>query len=151
MEKILLLISLFTLNTYAQIDFEQHIIVDSNPNLDGPFALASGDIDGDGDKDLFATSTNGDKVVWFKNLDGQGNFSEPIIISFTMNYPMGLSLADIDNDNDLDLIESLNTYSCEIIWRVPKLPDPLFSFQNRMLLLKWLKTSKSPSPSISAA
>ena len=108
MEKILLLISLFTLNTYAQIDFEQHIIVDSNPNLDGPFALASGDIDGDGDKDLFATSTNGDKVVWFKNLDGQGNFSEPIIISFTMNYPMGLSLADIDNDNDLDLIAISN-------------------------------------------
>tara|TARA_R100000306_G_scaffold62249_1_gene67911 strand:+ start:2575 stop:3984 length:1410 start_codon:yes stop_codon:yes gene_type:complete len=115
MKKALLLIPLFTLNTYAQIDFEPHIIVDSNPEVDGPFALASADIDNDGDKDLFATSTKGDKVVWFKNLDGQGNFSEPIVISSTMDYPMDLSIADIDNDNDLDLI-AISNNDHKIAW-----------------------------------
>ncbi|MDN3723835.1 T9SS type A sorting domain-containing protein [Aequorivita sp. SDUM287046] len=108
MKKILFLLSLISFNTYAQIDFEAHIIVDSNPVVDGPFALASGDIDGDGDKDLFATSTKGDKVVWFKNVDGQGNFSEPIVITSTMDYPMDLAIADIDNDGDLDLVAISN-------------------------------------------
>ena len=115
MKQILLLLALFSINTYAQIDLEPHIIVDSNPEVDGPYALTSADIDSDGDKDLFATSTKGDRVVWFKNLDGQGNFSEPIFISATMDYPMGLSIADIDNDNDLDLI-AISNNDHKIAW-----------------------------------
>ena len=88
MKKPILFIAAFLISfsINAQIDFEAHIIVDSHPNVKRPYALVSADIDGDGDKDLFATSTSGDKVVWFENLDGQGNFSEPIIICFGKNY-----------------------------------------------------------------
>lgn len=115
MKKILFLLTLISFNTYAQIDFEPHIIVESHPDIRNPFALASADIDGDGDKDLFASSTYYDKVVLFKNVDGQGNFSEPIIISAIMDYPMGLSLADIDNDNDMDLI-AISNNDHKIAW-----------------------------------
>src|SRR5690554_3742589 len=88
----------------AQIDFEPNIIVDSHPDIHGPLAIISGDIDGDGDVDIIATSSEGNKLVWFENLDGQGDFSEPKIISLEMNYPASIAVADIDGDGDLDIV-----------------------------------------------
>src|SRR5688572_23243794 len=106
----LLLLScvLLSISIRAQIDFEAHIVVDSHPDVSGPYKLIAADIDGDNDQDLFATSTNGDKIVWFKNTDGLGNFTEPIIIDSTMDYPMDLAIADVENDGDLDLIAISN-------------------------------------------
>lgn len=106
---------LFSFSIAAQIDFEPHIIVDSNPDVSGPFTLVSADIDGDGDKDIVATSTHGDKVVWFENLDGNGNFSEPKIITSNMDYPLDIAVADIDGDGDLDII-AVSTYDDKIAW-----------------------------------
>ena len=99
----------------AQIDFEAHIIVDAHPDVSGPFRLLSADIDGDGDKDLIATSIDGDNVVWFQNLDGQGNFSEPKILTSNMDYPLGIAVADIDADGDLDIIAASNN-DFKIAW-----------------------------------
>ena len=106
---------LFSLSINAQIDFEAHIIVDSHPDVSGPYTVVSADIDGDGDKDLVATSTLGNKVVWFENLDGQGNFSEPKIITSNMDYPLDIAVADIDGDGDLDVI-AVSTYDDKLAW-----------------------------------
>ncbi|HLW31395.1 MAG TPA: T9SS type A sorting domain-containing protein [Aequorivita sp.] len=114
--KLLFLSTLFcSFSIKAQIDFSPHIIVDSHPEVSGPYTLVAADIDGDGDLDLVATSTNGGKVVWFENLDGKGNFSDPKIINSDLEYPMDIAVADIDNDGHLDVI-AVSTFDNKIAW-----------------------------------
>lgn len=95
---------LFSFSISAQIDFEAHIIVDSHPDALGPFTLISADIDDDGDKDILTNAYNADKIIWFENLDGQGTFSEPRIITSNIDYPLDITVADINNDGNLDVI-----------------------------------------------
>ncbi len=106
---------IFSLTINAQIDFEAHIIVENHPDVLGPYTANSADIDGDGDKDVLATSSIGDKIVWFENSDGQGNFSTPKIISSSLGYPLYLEAADIDGDGDLDVV-SASTFGDVISW-----------------------------------
>src|SRR5690606_17601277 len=69
---------------------------------DGTIAVDSGDIDGDGKVDVLAAGRS--KIVWYKNLDGLGNFdSEQIIYLEQYAYSDTVYLSDIDNDGDLDV------------------------------------------------
>lgn len=106
---------LFSLSIHAQINFEPHIIIGSHPDIVVPYNLVSADIDGDGDKDIVATSTNGHKVVWFENLDGQGNFSAPKILQSNMINPLDIAVADIDGDGDLDVV-AVSMSDHKIVW-----------------------------------
>lgn len=112
---LLLTILLYSFSIHAQIDFEAHVIAESHPSLSGPYNLVSADLDGDGDKDIVATSTNGNNIVWFENLDGNGNFSEPRIIVSNMEYPLDIAVADIDGDGDLDIV-AVSTNDHKIVW-----------------------------------
>jgi len=62
------------------------------------------DFDGDGDMDVLSISRGDDKVAWYRNLDGNGNFSSQIIISQELEYPIKGIVADLDNDGDMDVI-----------------------------------------------
>lgn len=106
---------LFSFSISAQIDFETNVIVENHPDVMGPYTANSADLDGDGDKDILATSTNGDKIVWFENLDGLGNFSQPIVISTGLDYPIYLEAVDIDGDGDRDVV-SASTFDDKISW-----------------------------------
>lgn len=59
------------------------------------------DIDKDDDLDIFAAFY--DRVVWFRN-DGNGNFSEQIIITNFVRNGYSLKLDDFDQDGNLDLL-----------------------------------------------
>lgn len=112
---LLLITILISLSIRAQIDFEPHIIVDSHPDVSSPYNLVSADIDGDGDNDIVATSTHENKVVWFENLDGHGNFSGPKVIVSNMDYPLDITVADIDGDGDLDIV-AVSSFDHKIVW-----------------------------------
>jgi uncharacterized repeat protein (TIGR01451 family) len=60
------------------------------------------DIDNDGKIDLIANFPS--DLIWYKNLEGFANFSTPKCIDFKFTKPFKLSLEDIDNDSDLDLL-----------------------------------------------
>ena len=66
------------------------------------------DIDNDGDLDLICSMSldNFDyRIVWFENLDGEGNFSEEQIIeSFEIVNGVYLFASDFDQDGDVDLL-----------------------------------------------
>ncbi|MBK6524080.1 MAG: VCBS repeat-containing protein [Crocinitomicaceae bacterium] len=71
--------------------------------------------DQDGDNDLLATSLQiPSQVLWWENL-GSGNFSAANIFSGTIDYPAGLSCADLDNDGDADVL-TCGDQDDQVIW-----------------------------------
>lgn len=70
---------------------------------DGPYRVFTSDFNNDGFIDIIANSSLDDKIVWFKNLDGQGNFSSEIIIEQNSNYYLHDAI-DLDSDGDIDII-----------------------------------------------
>jgi len=65
--------------------------------------VAAGDIDGDGDMDLFAGLPNVDTIVWFEN-SGGGSFGPRQTITTAADSVYSLVLEDIDLDGDVDLL-----------------------------------------------
>ncbi len=63
------------------------------------------DFDNDGDMDIIAISGEDEKLVWYENLDSQGNFGTEQEIALTTNdFSLYIFFKDIDGDNDDDLI-----------------------------------------------
>ncbi len=105
MKKVLLLKIVFLICSYGYSQTLNFTLANPQPNIMEGYGgtFASGDIDGDGDLDLFMTRI-GPWTKLYKN-DGTGNFTE-----VTHNFPRsGSSQAffkDLDNDGDLDLFFS---------------------------------------------
>ena len=107
MRKLLLgaLLLLSTTNTFSQtLNFT---LANPQPNIMEGYigTFASGDIDGDGDLDLFMTSNSpGKRTALYKN-DGNGNFTEVTHIFPRSAYSQAF-FKDLDGDGDLDLFFS---------------------------------------------
>ncbi|HNP69381.1 MAG TPA: T9SS type A sorting domain-containing protein [Aequorivita sp.] len=75
------------------------------------------DIDGDGDIDLIAATGGADKVSWYENLDGLGNFGNENIISDNLIGAHSIYSTDIDNDGDNDILATGGgAFDGEIVW-----------------------------------
>ena len=66
--------------------------------------IAAGDVDGDNDLDLVLGVTNGLGFYWIEHLDGNGTFGPLIPIDNTLSQARTQRLADVDGDNDLDIV-----------------------------------------------
>jgi len=75
-------------------------------NLVFPLDLITSDLDGDGDMDVISVSVADDKIVWFENLDGFGNFGLEKIITSEVDSPQSFIITDIDGDGDMDVASS---------------------------------------------
>ncbi len=70
-------------------------------------AVYSGDVDGDGKMDVLAAGH--EKLIWYRNLDGQGSFGTEQIIDYQQYSDMETVHAeDIDGDGDLDVFGHLS-------------------------------------------
>jgi uncharacterized repeat protein (TIGR01451 family) len=69
----------------------------------GARSVYSEDVDGDGDMDVISASYTDDKIAWYSNIDGQGNFGGQQIISNSENA-RSVYATDIDSDGDIDVI-----------------------------------------------
>jgi len=72
----------------------------TTPNAESTKALAAGDIDGDGDDDIVATTggTNIGHVVYYRN--NAGNWVSPIVTGFLIGVPIwSIDLGDASNAN----------------------------------------------------
>jgi hypothetical protein len=75
-------------------------------DVDSPIQVFLADIDMDNDLDVVSTSLNDNKIAWYENTDGQGNFGPQLIISLDIIYPRTLFVQDLDNDGDNDILSS---------------------------------------------
>lgn len=100
-------------NLDGQGSFSSEQIISTD--ADGAGDIYSIDLDGDGDFDVLSASKFDDKIAWYENIDNQGTFSEPKIITLNANYAFSVYAADIDNDNDMDVL-SASWYDGKIAW-----------------------------------
>ena len=77
--------------------------------------LHPADLDGDGDMDIMSASISNDTVSWYENTDGLGTFGPQIIISNEVDGASAVFAADIDNDNDMDVL-SVSRYDNKVAW-----------------------------------
>ena len=78
-------------------------------------SIHSGDMDGDGDQDVLGAFQYSDEISWWENLDlGSGSFYKRIIVDdFDDAYTV--FAADLDGDEDIDVLGGTN-YGSEISW-----------------------------------
>lgn len=95
-------------------DFGNQIIIENS--YDGQFGLNLADIDGDGDNDLI-TAPASSTISWYENTDGLGTFGPENIINFAgSSGARDIKTADIDGDNDLDVLVCYFGGDSEVAW-----------------------------------
>ena len=78
-----------------------------NNQMSADFTLVkTADIDGDNYTDVVASLFGENKIVWFKNTDGLGTFSNMLLVDSGITNGSHIELADIDGDNNTDVVAS---------------------------------------------
>lgn len=92
----------------------KHVVVDS-PEFKC-FNAAPADVDGDGDFDIVATNNRRKAyVIWFEN-DGAGGGWETHLLDREFVSPYVVSAADLDGDDDTDVIGTSNSWNTVAWW-----------------------------------
>ena len=89
-------------NLDGQGTFSEQIVISAD--IETGDSVHAADLDGDGDLDVLSASRADDKVAWYENLDGAGDFSEQVIISDTSEGATTVVAADLDADGDFDVV-----------------------------------------------
>lgn len=82
---------------------------------DGARSVFAADLDGDGDADVLSGSEFDDKVAWYENTDGLGNFGSQMVISTAGDGVRDVHAVDMDGDGDLDVVAA-SANDDEISW-----------------------------------
>jgi len=92
-------------NTDGQGTFGAELIITTN--ADGIKSVYAADIDGDGDMDVLSASSSDDKIAWYENTNGQGNFGAEQIITTNADGASSVYASDIDGDGDMDVLAAI--------------------------------------------
>ena len=64
------------------------------------------DLDGDGDTDVLSASGNDDRIAWYENTDGAGDFGPQRVINTAVASARWVHAADLDGDGDIDVLSA---------------------------------------------
>ena len=90
----------------TSVVFTEHEITSSDASQ--PESVFAADIDGDGDMDVLSASQLDERISWFPNIDGEGTFGRPWMITDDLPYASWVQAADLDGDGDLDVVAASN-------------------------------------------
>ncbi len=82
--------------------FGEQILITSSYDL--PSCIKFADMDNDSYPDIVASFYGADNIIWFRNLNGSGDFEMQQIIDSDRDGAIDVSIADIDNDGDNDIL-----------------------------------------------
>lgn len=74
--------------------------------LDNAAEVQTADLDGDGDEDILISELGADKLSYFLNLDGLGDFGNAVTIDQGIEDVLSFITLDLDNNGSLDIITS---------------------------------------------
>ncbi len=94
-------------------NWNTHIVNDGG--LVTPTAIATGDIDDDGDEDIVACTGQAYSIYWFERpADPSGTWNKHLV-RYLGSYTWGVEVFDVDGDNDLDIVTT-DYYGREVDW-----------------------------------
>ncbi|MGD8782234.1 MAG: VCBS repeat-containing protein [Ignavibacteria bacterium] len=103
------------LTALSQSIFSSQKVISNS--IDGGFAIYLSDLDDDNDLDVISISTQDNILSWYENLDGQGSFGTPNVLSTSIHGGGDVCASDLDNDNDPDIIAASPTNeSFQLAW-----------------------------------
>jgi len=82
---------------------------------DGPWSIATADLDGDNDLDVMSASTVGDEIAWFENNAPETSFAGKRVIAGNAEWAQSVVGADVDGDNDVDVL-SASAVDATVAW-----------------------------------
>src|SRR5262245_8246989 len=91
-----------TIHRSAQF-LEQRVV---STAVDYAWWVYAADIDGDGDLDTLSASAQDNKIAWYENLDGAGNFGPQHVITTSALSARSVFAADVDGDGDIDALSA---------------------------------------------
>jgi len=74
--------------------------------VDFPFQVLAADLDGDGDLDTLSASSSDDRLAWYENADGLGNFGSQHRLTDEARPAYSVFAADLDGDGDEDALSA---------------------------------------------
>jgi len=78
----------------------------------GPITVAVGDVDRDGDADIFSANFNDEGIAWYENPGSTALPWTKRVISNFWGDPWAVNTADVDGDGDIDAIGGLTNAIC---------------------------------------
>ena len=93
------------------VEWTKHII---DNNFSGARSVDAGDLDGDGDIDLAGAALLSNEITWWRNEGGSPIEWTEFTINSNFMYSHKVHIADIDLDNDLDILGT--AYTSGVSW-----------------------------------
>ncbi len=100
-------------NINGQGDFGIQQIISTSG--DGAISVFPIDIDGDGDLDVISSSIEDNKVAWYENLNGNGDFGDEQVLLTDLEHPRMVYSNDLDEDGDMDILVAFSDDD-KIVW-----------------------------------
>ncbi len=97
--------------------------------FEGVHDVEADDVDEDGDMDIVAAASEGDRVSWFRNEGGQSPSWSEFIVETGIDYPCKVQPVDLNSDGNIDILCAAWNENIVRVWYGSGGPEPVWTSQ----------------------